>query len=309
VTAGRQQEGAQELGTLAGGDEGVRAVGRAGVCVLGSGREVRAENGHDGGRFVEIGSLTKVLTGTALVRMARAGLLGVDDPVRRWLPVASGTGITLRHLMEHTSGLPRLPPEVWGLSRDPYAGFGPERLRRLVGRLDEVVEHPAGRETVYSNLGYAVLGAALEEAAGEPYPVLLRTHVLEPLGLADEVTADPPTGRLLTARGWFGRTRAPWTMSGAILPAGGLWATPRAIGALVVGLLVERGLGEPAASWQRAGHVRWHNGATRDASVFAGAFDDTGEWVVVHRLGGRPRTTDRLGARLLLQTRPGHSPS
>ncbi|WP_454382495.1 serine hydrolase domain-containing protein [Streptomyces sp. JNUCC 63] len=279
------------------------------LCVLGSGRELRAENGHDGDRFVEIGSLTKVLTGTALVRMAQEGLLGVDDPVRRWLRAAPGTGITLRHLMEHTSGLPRLPPQTRGRSKDPYAGFGPERLRRLVGRLDEIVERPAGRETTYSNLGYAVLGAALEEAAGEPYPDLLRAHVLEPLGLADEVTADPPADRLLAARGWFGRTRAPWTMSGAILPAGGLWATPRAIGDLVARLLVERRLGEPAASWQRAGRLRWHNGATRDASVFAGAFDDTGDWVVVHRLGGRPRTTDRLGAQLLMRERPRKSPS
>jgi D-alanyl-D-alanine-carboxypeptidase/D-alanyl-D-alanine-endopeptidase len=71
---------------------------------------------------------------------------------------------------------------------------------------------------------------------------------------------------------------------------------------------VERRLGEPAASWQRADRLRWHNGATRDVSVFAGAFDDTDEWVVVHRLGGRPRTTDRLGVHPLMRARPRKSP-
>ncbi|MFF0287520.1 serine hydrolase [Streptomyces sp. NPDC005262] len=67
-------------------------------------------HGHDPAAFVEIGSLTKVLTGTVLVRMARAGLLGLDDPVEQWLPTSPGSGITLRHLTDHTSGLPRLPP-------------------------------------------------------------------------------------------------------------------------------------------------------------------------------------------------------
>jgi D-alanyl-D-alanine-carboxypeptidase/D-alanyl-D-alanine-endopeptidase len=87
-------------------------------------------------------------------------------------------------------------------------------------------------------------------------------------------------------------------MDGAILPAGGLWATPRAVAELVVALLVERRLGEPGPGWQSAGPLSWHNGATRDASVFAGAMTD-GRWAVVHRLNGRPDDTDRAGIALL----------
>lgn len=273
------------------------------LCVLRPGHEPQAEHGHDADRFVEMGSLTKVLTGTALVRMAEAGVVDVDDPVRRWLPGAPETGITLRHLMEHTSGLPRLPPGLTGPRTDPYADFTPDRLRRLVGRLDEIAERAAGEKAEYSNLGYAVLGAALEEAAGQPYEELLSRHVLQPLGMAGAVTQAPPADALLRARGRFGGERSSWTMSGAILPAGGLWATPRTLAALVTGLLVDRRLGEPAAAWQTADHLRWHNGATRDASVFAGAFDGTGDWVVVHRLGGAPEDTDRLGVDLLVRAR------
>ncbi|MFJ8696337.1 serine hydrolase domain-containing protein [Streptomyces roseolilacinus] len=278
------------------------------LCVLRPGRQPHVEHGHDPALFVEIGSLTKVLTGTALVRAAAAGLLDPDDPVERWLPAPPGSGITLRHLMEHTSGLPRLPPGLRGPGRDPYAPFTAEALGGMLTRLDRLAENPPGRHTEYSNFGYAVLGAALAAATRQPYEELLRTHVLEPLGVADEVTASPPADRALRARGRFGGVRAGWTMDGAILPAGGMWATPRAMAAVVTGLLVERRLGDPASAWQTADRLRWHNGATRDASAFAGAFTDSGEWVLVHRLGGRPQDTDRIGVDLLAGTRPEWPP-
>ncbi|MEU3464721.1 serine hydrolase domain-containing protein [Streptomyces sp. NPDC006733] len=245
--------------------------------------------GHGLDRFVEIGSFTKVLTGTALARMAAAGLLGLDDPVERWLGrVPAGTGITLRHLAAHTSGLPRLPP---GLARkDPYAAFDQEALSALLDQLGSLTATPPGQSEEYSNFGYAVLGAALVAAARAPYAQLVEEHVLAPLGV-HEVTAQPPADRRLCARRW-GRERAPWTMSGAILPAGGMWATPRAAADLLTRLLLDRVLGPPALSWQASGPLIWHNGATRDASVFAGAVPATGRWVVVHRLGGSPAGTE-----------------
>ncbi|MFB7503309.1 serine hydrolase domain-containing protein [Streptomyces broussonetiae] len=263
-------------------------------CILTDASVAQVTDGHAADRFVEIGSFTKVLTGTALMRMAAAGLLDPDDPVERWLPAAPGTGVTLRNLADHTSGLPRLPPGT-GL-RDPYAAFDRAALHRLLGRLDQVVVRPPGQEE-YSNLGYAVLGAALVAAAGTAYEELLAEHVLRPLAV-NEVSVRPDAGRRLLAPGLFGRDRRPWTMTGAILPAGGLWATPRAVADLLVRLVIERRLGDPAPSWQTAGSLLWHNGATRDASLFTGATAD-GRWVVVHRLGGDSDATDRTGIDLL----------
>ncbi|MFE1437988.1 serine hydrolase [Streptomyces sp. NPDC058739] len=272
---------------------------RTPTCVLSDSAPARTTGGHALDRYVEIGSLTKVLTGTALARMAAAGLLGQDDPVDRWLPAPPGTGITLLHLARHTSGLPRLPPRLE--RRDPYAGFDAAELERVLGSLDTLTTAAPDEREEYSNLGYAVLGAALTVAAGTGYEQLLATHVLEPLGVS-EVTARPGPGQRLAAPGLFGGERRAWTMDGAILPAGGLWATPRAAAELVVGLLVERRLGEPAVSWQTAGALRWHNGATRHASVFAGAVDD-GRWVLVHRLNAAPEATDRAGIGLLSRGR------
>ncbi|MDN3297735.1 serine hydrolase domain-containing protein [Streptomyces ficellus] len=281
-----------------------RLLRPAPLCAITGGGLVRAEHGHDPDAYVEIGSFTKVLTGTLLARLAEAGRLDADDRLTGWLPAVPATsGITLRQLADHTSGLPRLHPLPSSTDpRDPYATLGAEEFDRILRRLDEIAVRRPGATEEYSNLGYAVLGAALEAAGGGTYEDLLREYVLGPLGVA-EVTARPPADRTLTARGLFGRPRAPWTMTGPILPAGGLWATPRAVAALVTGLLVDRALGGPALSWQSAGELRWHNGATRDASVFAGAFPGTGVWAVVHRLGGRPAGTDRAGLKLLAEAK------
>lgn len=275
------------------------------TCILGSGQAPQALHGHALDAYVQIGSLSKTLTGTALARLAAKGVLQADAPVERFLPVPPGTGITLEHLAQHTSGLPRLPPRL--KRHDPYADFDDAALQALLRRLDTLTTTAPGRAEEYSNLGYAVLGAALTAAAGMPYQDLLDHYVLAPLGIT-EVAVAPPPDRRLHGRGPFGRRRRPWTMSGAVLPAGGLWATPRATAGLVNALLVERKLGEPALSWQRAGTLLWHNGATRDASAFAGATPD-GRWVLIHRLTGRADRTDELGIELLRRATPGAPPA
>ncbi|WP_328380125.1 beta-lactamase family protein [Streptomyces sp. NBC_00440] len=273
------------------------------TCILSSSEAPQALHGHAVDAYVQIGSLSKILTGTALAQFAAKGVLESDSPLEQFLPVPPGTGITLKHLAQHTSGLPRIPPHM--RRRDPYSAFDDDALHGVLRRLDTLATAAPGRTVEYSNLGYSVLGAALTAASGMSYQGLLDHYVLAPLDIT-EVTSNPPADRQLHSRGLFGRARRPWTMSGPILPAGGLWATPRAAADLVAALLVDRKLGEPAMSWQKAGSVLWHNGATGDASVFTGAVPD-GRWVLVHRLTRRADRTDELGIKLLQQARPGNS--
>lgn len=270
------------------------------TCVLSEAASPTLSDGHAVDRSVQIGSLTKVVTGTALTRMAASGVLSLDDPLDRWLPTAPRTGITLLHLARHTSGLPRLPPGRLP-RRDPYAAFDRAALDRLLPRIDTLLTCLPGRAEEYSNLGYAVLGAALSAASRMTYAELVTEYVLRPLNIT-EITANPDPAQRLLAPGFLGRPRKPWTMDGAILPAGGLWATPRAAADMVVRLLVEHRLGDPAPSWQTSGPLRWHNGATRHASVFAGAMDD-GRWVLIHRLNAVPEETDRAGIQALKASR------
>ncbi len=268
------------------------------TCIFRSDRSPEIRHGHAVDRYVQIGSLSKALTGTVLARLSAAGTVDTDAPLEEFLPVPPGTGITLRHLAQHTSGLPRVPPGL--RRRDPYADFDAAALDVLLRDLGSLTVAEPGAVEEYSNLGYAVLGAALVAATDLSYEDLLDRHVLGPLDIT-EVSAAPPQDRRLLSRGLFGRPRRPWTMTGAILPAGGLWATPRAAAGLVTGLLVERRLGEPALSWQRAGTLLWHNGATGDASVFTGALPD-GHWVMVHRLTGQVEGTDALGIGILKES-------
>ncbi|GAB3953429.1 serine hydrolase domain-containing protein [Streptomyces sparsus] len=260
------------------------------TCVLASeGIRSHTTAGHDPDAFAEMSSLTKVVTGTILMQIAKTGGLSVDDPVSAWLPDAAGTKITLNHLLRHTSGLPRLPPGV--RYRDPYRSFTDDALRSLLPRLDTLATRPPGENEEYSNFGYAILGAALVAAAGSSYQELVRDHVLTPLGLdPGAMTPHPPHNRAVR-RGLLGRPIAPWTLDGAILPAAGLWATPRTMTGLLR-LVSDRSLGEPAPTWQRTGPLTWHNGATRKSSVFAGVLPD-GRWILMHRLHGSSSKTDK----------------
>ena len=266
------------------------------TCVIGSHLDApRVTGGHDPDAYVELGSFTKVLTGTVLAVLAEKRVVSLDDPVERWLSAPAGTGVTLRHLADHTSGLPRLPPDT-GLF-NPYRDFTQTQLEQFVGRLDSLVTASPGEREEYSNFGYAVLGAALMSAAGQDYEELVGDHVLVPLGLpAAAVTARPPADQRLLASSWFGRPVKPWDLTGAILPAGGMWASTRTAARLLTGLLVDKTLGEPALTWRRVGDLplTYHNGATRKSRVFAGALPD-GRWVVVHRLSGSIKDTDAAG--------------
>ncbi|MEU2683373.1 serine hydrolase domain-containing protein [Streptomyces hygroscopicus] len=275
------------------------------ICLLGvAGIDDRAAHGHDKDRFVEIGSLSKVFTGTVLTQLAKEGEVGLDTPLEECLEeVPAGTGITLRHLAEHTSGLPRQPVGPAGPPDDPYVTFRDQALRTTLRELDRVATGRLGQEE-YSNLGYAVLGHALTVVTGRSYQQLVDDHVLSPLGLgAGAVTALPPRERRLVPRGLFGRPRPLWTLTGPILPAGGLWATCRTLSRAVVGLLVERRLGPPAPSWQRGSSLTWHDGATRGSSVVAAAHDD-GRWIVLHRLGDAAGTGSLARKTLLAAPAP-----
>jgi CubicO group peptidase (beta-lactamase class C family) len=114
----------------------------------------------DSATIFELGSLTKHLTAAAVLELEDRGLVSVRDPLSRWHPeLPAGTGaITLHQLLIHTSGL----PEDVDVSADDV----PAVWRTLAG---VELEHPPGEEWGYSNLGYVVLAALVDEMASEGY--------------------------------------------------------------------------------------------------------------------------------------------
>lgn len=120
-------------------------------------------------------SATKSFAATVLLSFAHDGRLSLDDPVAEYVPEFADPGdgpfgrdqITLRHLASHTSGL-ALPDE----RPDPDVD--------LSGLL---VESKPGEVFVYSWLGMLVLERAIEAVAGQDFEIVMRSRVLDPLGL------------------------------------------------------------------------------------------------------------------------------
>ncbi len=125
------------------------------------------------------GSLGKQFTATAVMLLVEEGKLRLDDKITKYL---DGTpqawkGITVRHLLTHTSGIKNYGPEDLNLRQD-YAEK--ELLQKVVSF---PMDFAAGEKWCYSNTGYMLLGIIIRRASGEFYGDYLRKRVFTPLGM------------------------------------------------------------------------------------------------------------------------------
>lgn len=131
----------------------------------------------------EIGSVTKQFTAAAILRLAEAGRLSLDDPIGRFLPdfPTGEATVTLAHLLHHTSGVPSYTEmEEWMPRwREDMT------LDTLIGLFrGKPLEFAPGSNWNYSNSGYVLLGAVIEKVSGKSYEAYVEEELLAPLGLA-----------------------------------------------------------------------------------------------------------------------------
>ncbi|KAF0792312.1 serine hydrolase domain-containing protein [Streptomyces sp. FR-008] len=178
----------------------------------------------DGDTQYRIGSISKTFTAVLVMRLRDEGLLELTDPLEKHLPGTGAGRATVADLLSHTGGLAAEAPGEWW-ERSPGT-LRPE-LADVLG--EEPHRHPVGRVHHYSNPGYTLLGALVEEVRGEPWEKVLRAEVLEPLGLTR--TSYAPQAPY--AQGWAVH---PWADTllpepahdlGRMAPAGQLWSTTR----------------------------------------------------------------------------------
>ena len=289
--------------------------------VSGAPRTVSAHLGADDATEYEIGSVSKTFTGALLAIAIERGEVEEGTRLGDLLEVGAAGDATLLELATHTSGLPRLPADpgfVIGslLSQytgaDPYAGSTPESVAaqaRGVGL--------GGRgDYEYSNLGTALLGHALGEAAGSDYATLLQERVLDPLALdatrypAGDAGPDAPLG--VTAAG---REVDAWASDG-YGPTGSIRSTPADLAAYAVATARGEAPGssatEPradAGDGQRIGYgwhtdddgVLWHNGGTGGFSSMV-AYDPEADRLAVV-LGASTESVDAMARQLLEEDR------
>lgn len=159
-----------------------------------------------------LGSITKVLTTTLLLRRVERGEVGLDEPVVRYLPEFrladpdAASRIRVRHLVTHSDG-------ISGNFFMPASDVkGRDALKSYVGALDECeVLFSAGEYVSYSNAAFLVLGRLLEVVTGEAYHDLLKREIYQEVGMLDSSTSAEEAILRSTAVGHFpirdGRTR------------------------------------------------------------------------------------------------------
>jgi D-alanyl-D-alanine carboxypeptidase len=182
-----------------------------------------------------VGSITKTFVATVVLQLEAEGVLGLDDSLERWLPglVPNGGAITLRQLLNHTSGIYNYtedPAFSRSMARNPRASWTPEALVN-VATAHRPLFAP-GTDWSYSNTGYILLGLVIEKATGRSLGAELARRIFRPLGLS--------------------RTS---------FPAGTVLAPPFAHGYLPPGSLIPTSRGRPAdiTAWNPSS--AWASGA------------------------------------------------
>lgn len=136
-----------------------------------------------------LGSVSKSFTALAALQLVEQGKLELDAPVQKYLPwfraadPQASAQITVRHLLNHTSGL----SEKGDPNAAAFTGSLEAQGRLLQGAR---LTAPVGSQFQYYNQNYRLVGLLIETASGQPYADYLREHVFIPLGMA-HTTADP----------------------------------------------------------------------------------------------------------------------
>jgi CubicO group peptidase (beta-lactamase class C family) len=151
-----------------------------GVGTTGDGEPVRADTS-----FV-IGSTTKSFTALAVMLLVEAGRVGLDDPVTQYVPelqLAPGEpvdSITVRHLLQHTSGLD-------DLTGGPVLGSALEAtaLEAVAELQHSRLASTPGDTWRYANANYVLAGLVVERASGTTYADFVQERILDPLRMTD----------------------------------------------------------------------------------------------------------------------------
>lgn len=176
-------------GVLAEVDTGKRRlVARAGVGNLKNGEPVPYR------AYFRMGSNTKTFVAVVALQLVAEGKLSLDDTVERWLPgVVTGNGndgskITVRQLLQHTSGLHDYARELPMFTKQDFLAhrfdeYRPEQL--VAGAMQHPPNFQPGASWDYSNTGYQLAGMIIKRAAGNTWLHEVEQRIIRPLGLRD----------------------------------------------------------------------------------------------------------------------------
>ena len=302
----------------------VAVIDEKGTHFVGYGKTAATSNAKDSDEntVFEIGSITKVFTGTLLAEAVRRGEVQLDDPISKYLPktvktpVRNGREITLLDLATQSSALPGLPtnfaPKDAG---NPYADYTVAQMYDFLSGYQ--LTRDIGAQYEYSNFGMGLLGHILSLRAGMSYEQLVRARILKPLKMNDTTITLSPRLKSRTAQGFNqnGDAVSGWDIP-TLAGAGALRSTAKDMAKFIAANLnlqksgLENAFAEArkqrrdaggrmkiGLAWHilpnPAGNVVWHNGGTGGFRSFAGFDEERKKGIVV--LTNTAESVDDIG--------------
>ncbi len=133
----------------------------------------------------QLSSDSKMFTAEAVMLLKADGKLDYDDDVRKYIPELPYEGITIRHLLNHRSGLPRydsMADEFWPDRRKPFSNEA--MIKMLAAKTPDPYGAPDA-SFFYNNINYALLATVVERVSGQHFEDFMRERIFEPLEMKD----------------------------------------------------------------------------------------------------------------------------
>jgi CubicO group peptidase (beta-lactamase class C family) len=178
-----------------------------------------------------LASMTKQFTAAAVLILVQDRRLSLDDPIRKWLPVLpdATSGITIRQLLTHTSGLidyeEVMPPDTTRQLHDID-------VLHLLEKQNRTYFQP-GTRYLYSNSGYCLLSLIVAKAAGTDFASFLRERIFQPVGMKTTVAFEEGISKVANRAYGYSASEEkahPWlrtdqSLTSAVLGDGGIYSS------------------------------------------------------------------------------------
>ncbi|MBA4146505.1 MAG: beta-lactamase family protein [Verrucomicrobia bacterium] len=175
-----------------------------------------------------LASVTKQFTAMAILTLAERGKLSLEDRVPKYFPEFPeyGKGITIRHLLTHTSGVPDYEDDMPDGLKIPLS----DRDVLHILRQQKTLYFSPGSDFRYSNSGYAMLALLVEIASGETFPAYLEKHIFKPLGMNDSIAYVAGVSQVPNRAFGYALENGKWNFSdqsltSAVLGDGGIYSS------------------------------------------------------------------------------------
>jgi D-alanyl-D-alanine carboxypeptidase len=149
----------------------------------------------------EIGSITKQFTSAAIMKLVEQGRVRLDDDLSKYVPQfpLQGKKVSIRHLLNHTSGIHSYTSEA-GWKKTWNEALSPDAIIKFVAT--DTFDFAPGSAWRYNNTGYVLLGMVIEKASGQKYAKYLDAQFFKPLGLKQTSYCPSHTSDPAFARGY-----------------------------------------------------------------------------------------------------------